>query len=38
MARTVAIGHQNFEIIRENDFFILIKRTLSASGGMVETV
>lgn len=25
MARTVAIGHQNFEIIRENDFFYIDK-------------
>lgn len=34
MVRTVAIGHQNFETIRENVFFILIKPPLYAIGGM----
>ena len=38
MARTVAIVGQDFEKLIQNDYFILIKLSLSKNGGKAGTV
>ncbi len=37
MARTVAIGQQDFQVIREEGYFYVDKTKLSRNGGKAET-
>ena len=38
MARTIAIGHQDFEQVRKNGWFTLIRRISSRNGGTKGTI